>query len=131
MATRRIDSYIPGAFGVSGVRSLVVEEELYANQARLDFTKTTATHKIITLPKDSLLEMVIVKNITEFDGALKLGKSGSDEEFLKDADFPKVVGLSNPLMIGAPISANTTVQLKVSGCSAGSGRIWIFWRPLL
>lgn len=128
---RRIDSYIPGAFGLSGVRSLLVEEELYANQVLLEVPKTTATHKIIKLPKDCLLEMVMVKNTAVFDGALKLGKSGNDEAFLTDANYPKTVGLHDPLMIGEPIDANTTVQLKVSGCSTGAGKIWLFWRPLL
>ncbi len=131
MAKVRIDSYLPGAFGVSGVRSLVVEDELYADQVRLDFDKTTKTYKIKTLKKESILDMVVVKHTVAFDGALKLGKNGADEAFIADAVFPKTAALQNPILIGAPIDANTTVQLKVSGCTTGHGSLWLFWRPLL
>lgn len=134
MARTKIDSYIPGAYGLSGVQSLLVEEALYANQARLDFIKTAHTYKIIKLPKESMLEMVLVKVDTEFagPGTLELGDGSTDDAYIKDEDFPKTVGLSNPLMIGAPIDANTTVQLKVgSGFTAGAGKLWLFWRPLL
>lgn len=124
--------YIPGAMGgVAGIESLMVTGQLYANIVRLDFTKTTGTYKIITLPKDSILEQVIIKNTAEFNGAIKLGKSGSDEEYVSDAAYPKTVGLQNPLLVGAPIAANTTIQLKTSGNTTGAGICWLIWRPLI
>lgn len=123
--------YIPGAIGgVAGIDSLMVTDKLYANITRLDFTKTTGTYKIITLPKFCILEQVIVYNSAEFNGTIKLGKSGSDEEYVADAAYPKTVGLQNPMMIGAPIAASTVIQLKTSGNTTGAGICWLVWRPL-
>jgi hypothetical protein len=124
--------YIPGATGgLAGIESLMVTDQLYANQLRLDFDHTTATHKLKYMPKYCLVSKIVVNVTEEFNGALKLGKNGVDEAYVADVDFPKTVGLSNPLMIGEPVDATTLMQLKVSGCTTGEGTIWVFWEPLI
>jgi hypothetical protein len=100
------------------------------NQAKLEFDHTTATHVVAYLPEKCILRQVVVEATEIFDGVLKLGHSGHDEAYLGDADFPKSVALHNPILIGAPISENTAVQLKVSGGTTGEGTIWIFWEPM-
>ncbi len=104
---------------------------LYANQVKLAVAKTTATHTVITLPPNSILDMLVVKNSAEFNGTLKLGNAGNPEAYVSDLQFPKTVGMHNPILIGAPIADSTAVLLDVAGCTTGAGVIWAVWRPLI
>ena len=116
---------------LAGVENLMVYGRLYANQSRYDFSEISGTYKLLVLPKNSILEQAVVKNAEAFDGTLKLGNKDHDEAYLADVDFPKTVGMHDPIMVGAPVAEMTVVQLKVSGCTTGLGTIWLLWKPLI
>ncbi len=106
----------------------------YSNQKKGHFTKTAAEILVGVLPANSILEQVMIKNSEAFEGSgsIALGDGATSDFFIKDDDFPKTLGLQNPMMIGAPITEETEVYLTVTGTyTAGAGIIWLIWRPLL
>jgi hypothetical protein len=117
--------------GLPGVHNFMVMDKLYANQVRLDFIKTEGEHKIITIPQFSILEQIIV-NITEnFDSTVALGNASDADAYVADADFPKTVGIHDPIPLNIPIAASTQIKLAVGANTIGAGTIWILWRPLV
>jgi hypothetical protein len=105
--------------------------KLLANQARLDFDKTSKTWTIVTLPANIILDMVVVKNGEAFDSTVKLGNADDDDLYITSGDFPVGAGLHDPMVLGIALSSKTTIKLVTSGNTTGSGTIWITWRPLL
>lgn len=116
--------------GLPGTQNLMVMDKLYANQTRIDFSKTEGIRKIMTLPKFSVLEKVIV-NITEaFDSTLTLGNASDPDAYIVNDDFPKTVGMHDPIILDIPISTATGVRMAVGANTTGAGTIWLLWRPL-
>ena len=119
------------AGGLGGIKNLMVLDKLYANQARLDVVKTTGTYPIITIPANAVLEAAIIINSAAFNGTVKVGKSGADEEYVPDANYGKTLGAQAIVVINKVITAKTTIQLKTSGNTTGAGTLWLLWRPLV
>ena len=119
------------AGGLAGIKNLMVLDKLYANQARLDVVKTTGTYPIITIPANAVLEGAIIINSAAFNGTVKVGKSGADEEYIPDASYGKTLGAQAIVVINKIITAKTTIQLKTSGNTTGAGILWLLWRPLI
>jgi hypothetical protein len=105
--------------------------KLLANQARLDFDKTSQTWTIVKLPANIILDMVVVKNVTAFDSVVKLGNAADDDLYITSDDFPVGAGIHDPMVLGIALATETTIKLVTSGNTTGSGTIWITWRPLL
>ena len=104
--------------------------QLFANQAKLEFDETAKSWPIISLPGNVILDMVVVKIDTAFDSAVSLGNASDDDAYIVTGDFPKTVGLHDPIILGIPLASGTAIKLKTAGNTTGAGTIWITWRPL-
>jgi hypothetical protein len=105
-------------------------EKMIANQEKLEFTKTSATLTICTVPGKSILDMVVVENSAAFNGSVMLGNASDDDAYIPAASFPIAEGMNDPILLGIPITTATAVKVKTSGNTTGAGTIWLFWRPL-
>ena len=105
-------------------------DKLYANQATLVFDETTGSYTIGTVPGNSLLEYAIISNSEAFDSTLTLGNASDADAYIVDGDFPKTVGMHDPIALNIPITTATAIKLAVGANTTGAGTIWILWRPL-
>ena len=105
-------------------------DKLYANQAKLVFDETTGSYTIGTVPGNSLLEYAIISNSEAFDSTLTLGNASDADAYIVDGDFPKTVGMHDPIALNIPITTATAIKLAVGANTTGAGTIWILWRPL-
>ena len=108
----------------------LMADKLFANQAKLIFDKTAGSYVIGTVPGNSVLEYAVVNIATGFDSTLTLGNAANEDAYITDIDFPKTVGMHDPIALNIPVVAATVVKLAVGANTTGAGTIWLLWRPL-
>lgn len=105
-------------------------DRLVANQAKLMFDETAGSFVVGNIPENAVLEAAIVSITEAFDGTLALGNASDADAYIVDGDFPKTVGMHDPIILNIPLAAATAVKLAVGTGTTGAGTIWILWRLL-
>ena len=133
----KVDSYIPGAYGLSGVKSLHVEDDLYANQVRANIAHpgTTVNYKFKKLGKYTLLRgFLFVCTASYTGGTIKIGYDASTgvDAYVADTNIPKTHGQYEFYPINELEESTITPQIQVAGApSTGAGICWMFSEALL